>query len=279
MEIRYGIAESIGLRPRMEDSHTIWDVAEEGLFAAEVFDGHGGSLAATVAAEGLTPHILSLLRDSRRHEDVGRMTFREMVRKGYLSTDTYIIGQGIECGTAGATLHIMDGRFCAANVGDSRVVIDTDREAVQLTVDHKPDLPTELERIEAMGGRVTFHGVPRLQGYLAMSRALGDQELRPFLTPEPRVVEGRLGRENRFALIACDGVWDVLSLKEAMEIARGKDDPQKAADAIERRARDLGSTDNITVIVLDLRAYTGGLDRQKMEILGVLDKGLLTWED
>jgi len=106
-----------------------------------------------------------------------------------------------------------------------------------------------------------------------MSRALGDQELRPFLTPEPRVVEGRLGRENRFALLACDGVWDVLSLKEAMEIARGKNDPQKAADEIERRARDLGSTDNITVIVLDLRAARAGWTAEKWRSLGSSIRG------
>lgn len=107
---------------------------------------------------------------------------------------------------------------------------------------------------------------------LAISRALGDPQLRPFLTPEPRVVEGLLGRENRFAVVACDGLWNVLAPEEVMAMVRGADDPQGVADKIVARAIALGSTDNITVIVLDLKSYTNTLRRRKMKIVAVLDK-------
>jgi protein phosphatase 1L len=273
MGIKYGVAESIGFRSQMEDSHALWDIDDEHLFAAEVYDGHVGSRAAVIAAEILTPYFLSFLRAERAGGPTEGLSFRERIRKAYLSTDAYIIGQKIRSGAAAATLHIMEGKFCAANSGDSRVIIDTRGGAVQLSVDHKPDLPAEKERIEGLGGKVVFLDTPRLQGMLAMSRALGDVQLRPFLTPEPHVVEGLLAKENRFAILACDGVWDVLTPEEAMIIVHKEDDPQRAADAIQGQATARGSTDNITVIVLDLRPHTGGLGRDRMEIIAVLDKG------
>lgn len=271
MKIRYGVAESVGLRSRMEDSYALWEIEDQDLFGAEVYDGHNGSLAATIAAEILTPRLLSFLK-TEKGDKAEPLTFRDQIRQAYLSTDTYIIDHGIESGAAAATLHIVNGKFCAANSGDSSVVIDTEKEAVQLTLDHKPDLPAEMARIRRLGGQVKFLDLPRLQGVLAISRALGDPQLRPFLTPEPRVVEGLLGRENRFAVVACDGLWNVLAPEEVMAMVRGADDPQGVADKIVARAIALGSTDNITVIVLDLKSYTNTLRRRKMKIVAVLDK-------
>jgi protein phosphatase 1L len=271
MKIRYGAAESVGLRSRMEDSYALWEIEDQDLFGAEVYDGHNGSLAATIAAEILTPRLLSFLK-TEKGDKAEPLTFRDQIRQAYLSTDTYIIGHGIESGAAAATLHIVNGKFCAANSGDSSVVIDTEKKAVQLTLDHKPDLPAEMARIRRLGGQVKFLDLPRLQGVLAISRALGDPQLRPFLTPEPRVVEGLLGRENRFAVVACDGLWNVLAPEEVMAMVRGAADPQGVADKIVARAIALGSTDNITVIVLDLKSYTNTLRRRKMKIIAVLDK-------
>ena len=129
-------------------------------------------------------------------------------------------------------------------------------EAISLTVDHKPDLPGERARIEALGGRVVSYDVPRVQGVLSMSRSLGDAPLKPFVTAEPRIAEGVLGRGNDIAIIACDGLWDVLTSEEAVAIARNAAGPEEAARLLQATALERGSMDNITVIVLDLKAYT-----------------------
>lgn len=274
MDIRYGVAEDIGLRDAMEDSYAIWDMATE-FFGAEVFDGHAGRSAATLAAEFLMPHFLSEYRHTREDAAVPRVPVPELIREAYLATDRYIVGRGAESGTAVATLYIQGERFYAANAGDSRVVIGAGSKAVQLTLDHKPGLPEERTRIEVLGGSVISWGVPRVQGILAMSRALGDPGLKPFVSPEPRVVEGLLGRENDVAVIACDGVWDIMTTEEAVGLARMADDPEQGAAQIVRRALERGSTDNVTVIVLDLRARTAELTRETMEIVGVLDYATL----
>lgn len=194
------------------------------------------------------------------------------MREAYLSTDAYIIGKGLEEGAAAATLYMQGERFIAANTGDTRIIMGKGEGWAQLTVDHKPDVPEEQKRIEGLGGSVIVWGVPRVQGILAMSRALGDPSLKPFVTSEPRVAEGLLGKENDVAIIACDGVWDVLKPQEVVLMARQERDPQKAAETIVAKALDAGTTDNVTVIVLDIREYTAAFSREQMEILSVLDK-------
>ncbi|KAH9647392.1 putative protein phosphatase 2C 75 [Citrus sinensis] len=60
-----------------------------------------------------------------------------------------------------------------ANCGDSRAVLCRAGRAIPLSCDHKPDRPDELARIEASGGRVIFVNGARVEGILAMSRAIG----------------------------------------------------------------------------------------------------------
>ncbi|KAK8457656.1 hypothetical protein SEVIR_3G223900v4 [Setaria viridis] len=59
-----------------------------------------------------------------------------------------------------------------ASAGDSRAVLCRGGVPVPLSVDHKPDRPDELERIQAAGGRVIFWDGARVLGVLAMSRAI-----------------------------------------------------------------------------------------------------------
>jgi protein phosphatase 1L len=270
MKIPYGIAEEVGFRPSMEDAHAIWD--EEDVFSAEIYDGHGGNMGALLAAEFLTPHFLSLVRAERARDAPESRTGPELLRAAYLAADQYICSRPTTSGTAAATIHILDGQFLAANVGDSRVIIGTNRGAIQLTVDHKPDLPEERSRIEGFGGRVISRDVPRVEGMLAMSRALGDSELKPYVSSEPRIVEGFFGTENDFVVVACDGVWDVLTLEEVIATVREVEDTNQAAQKIVALALASGSTDNVSVIVVDLRDHTRGLTREKMEIVSVLDR-------
>lgn len=270
--IRYGVAQTMGYRGSMEDSHGIWDESDKP-FGAEVYDGHGGSLAAILAAEMLTPFFFEAARIGKRGSESYRL-IAEDVRAAYLATDRYIIDQGTDSGAAAATLYIDRGRFLAANAGDVRIVIGDGRRARELTLDHRPDLPDEKMRIEALGGRIVMLDAARLQGTLAMSRALGDAALKPFVSAEPRITEGVLGKANDVAILACDGIWDVLTSEEAVAAARAAADPGEAAEQLKTRALEQGSTDNITVIVIDLRAYTVGCRNEHLQITGVTDKAV-----
>lgn len=271
MDIPYGINKDIGIRDRMEDEHAIYIIPEKGFFSAEVYDGHGGVRAAAIAAEMVTPCFLHLWSEETLKEPYEQRQICEILRETCIKTDECIVKKGLACGTTLANFYIIHDRFFSVNVGDSRIAIGIEGSAELLTEDHKPDIPKERKRIEAAGGFVIRFGVYRVQGELAMSRALGDTHLKPYVIAEPFIVEGFLGRENDYVVVACDGIWDVLDEKEVIEIARKCNDAQKAAETIISTATKYGSTDNKTVVVLDLRGYIRGIGIRKMNIINRID--------
>ena len=70
-------------------------------------------------------------------------------------------------------------------VAHSRTVVHVNIQAVSLSCDHKPSRPDEMKRIEKSGGFVMHLGVPRVNGVLAVSRALGDAELKHLVPSQP----------------------------------------------------------------------------------------------
>ncbi|KAF8006032.1 hypothetical protein BT93_K0350 [Corymbia citriodora subsp. variegata] len=162
-----------------------------------------------------------------------------------------------------------------ANCGDSRAVLYRGKETVPLSVDHKPNREDECARIEAVGGRVIQWDGFRVCGVLAMSRAIGDRYLKPSIIPDPEVVFFPRAKEDECLILASDGLWDVVTNEEACDMARRRIllwhkkngdnlpaergegiDPaaQAAADYLSKLALQRGSRDNISVIVIDLKA-------------------------
>ena len=108
--------------------------------------------------------------------------------------------------------------FFLANCGDSRLVLSRGGKAVVATLDHKPVNPVEKDRIQKAGGSVM---IQRVNGSLAVSRALGDFEYKQvegkgpceqLVSPEPEVIIVERDEANdEFLVLACDGVWDVMN--------------------------------------------------------------------
>jgi serine/threonine protein phosphatase PrpC len=69
-----------------------------------------------------------------------------------------------------------------ANSGDTRSVMSKKGKVKDLSIDHKPDMPSEKRRIERANG---FVEDSRVNGMLALSRAMGDFEYKgnPILKP------------------------------------------------------------------------------------------------
>ena len=104
----------------------------------------------------------------------------------------------------------------------------------------------------------------------------GDRYLKPWIIPEPEVAFIPRAREDECLVLASDGLWDVMTNEEVCDIARRRIllwhrkngltmlpserghgiDPaaQAAAECLSNRALQKGSKDNITVIVVDLKA-------------------------
>ena len=122
-----------------------------------------------------------------------------------------------------------------ANVGDSRAVLCRNGTALELTEDHKPNNALERARIEARGGKVVWcglsddegkpvqhSGVYRVNGNLALSRAVGDRSERPAVTAEPDTRCVPLLDKDNYIVLASDGVWDVMSSKDVIRFIQNK---------------------------------------------------------
>ncbi|KAJ5077449.1 hypothetical protein M0811_05972 [Anaeramoeba ignava] len=156
-----------------------------------------------------------------------------------------------ESGATAVISLIVDNKCFIVNVGDSRAVLSRQRRAFRVSFDHKPTVPSEQQRIRNLGGIVSRAG--RVNGTIAISRAIGDSAFQPFVSCEPYVFCFEIENDDRFLILACDGVWDVLSDQETVDIANSIKDPYLSALSIRNAAFSKGSTDNISVIVVDLK--------------------------
>ncbi len=107
-------------------------------------------------------------------------------------------------------------------------------------------------------------GVARVMGVLAVSRALGDVTLKPYITSEPDIVTVRRNADQWFLVMATDGLWDVFTNGEAIDFVlarmlRGV--PDCGAQALANEAFKRGSVDNISVLVIDLRTEARDVSR------------------
>ncbi|ONH97951.1 hypothetical protein PRUPE_7G220600 [Prunus persica] len=245
-----------------------------------VYDGHGGNQVANFCAE-------------RMHEVIAQEWDRETVdgyewqRKwetafsiGFEKADNELLEEAIAPEMVGSTavVAILSGcQIITSNCGDSRAVLCRGTETIPLTVDQKPDREDELLRIEGGGGKVINWNGARVFGVLAMSRAIGDRYLRPWIIPVPEISFMTRTDEDECLILASDGLWDVMTNEEVGEVARHllrrrrrsisslTDDippAQAVADHLTEIAYGRNSSDNISIIVVDLKAKRKRQQRQ-----------------
>ncbi|KAK4047111.1 Protein phosphatase 2C 2 [Microbotryomycetes sp. JL221] len=220
----------VGLRDTaMEDAHAhilslgeASDSQRTSFFA--VYDGHGGSTVARYAGDTVHSRLSA-------NEPFKRKDFEAALKRAFLDTDVDLRanpdfrGDPSGC-TAVATVITDNLRIICANAGDSRAVLSLGGEAKPLSFDHKPTNKSETSRIVAAGGFVEFG---RVNGNLALSRALGDFEFKQsthldpehqIVTADPDITVHEHDENDEFIVIACDGIWDVLSSQQVIDYVR-----------------------------------------------------------
>jgi protein phosphatase PTC1 len=254
-------------RPTDEDSHVhgqlrVGGMAPRDYYFFAVFDGHGGGATSKFISKHIWAHLASRMASPDPIE--------HSITAAFFDADEHLI-KGCQHGNSGSTSAVVlltsgqqssEWSLTVANCGDTRVVLSARNRVVRLSTDHSPAVPAERERIEKSGGWVSSD---RIIGVLAVSRAFGNFEMKELCPPTPTVAQVVLRgkpkyRWSRFVIIACDGLWDVMTDEEAVETvkttaernsSRGVDDPlEDAARVLVDEALDRGTTDNVTVQVV-----------------------------
>jgi len=174
---------------------------------------------------------------------------------------------------------VTPSHIICANAGDSRACFKRDCKALPLSFDHKPMNTAEHSRIKNAGGTVT---AKRIDGDLAVSRGLGDFQFkqRDDLPPEKQKVScipdvtvyPRNHDKDEFIVIACDGIWDVVSNEECVELVQqifneGETQLSKVSEEMLDICLRKGSRDNMSLAVVTLPAVKigkgGGVDARR----------------
>ncbi|TLD30691.1 hypothetical protein PspLS_02117 [Pyricularia sp. CBS 133598] len=149
-----------------------------------------------------------------------------------------------------------------ANVGDARIILCRSGKALRLSYDHKGSDENEGRRITNAGGLILNN---RVNGVLAVTRALGDTYMKELVTGHPYTTETVIQPElDEFLIIACDGLWDVCDDQEAVDQVRNIEDPAAAAKLLVNHALARFSTDNLSCMIVrfDKQAVLDGHSRK-----------------
>ncbi|XP_074212407.1 protein phosphatase 1F isoform X1 [Camelus bactrianus] len=164
----------------------------------------------------------------------------------------------LQSGTTGVCALITGKTLHVAWLGDSQVVLVQQGQVVKLMEPHRPERQDEKDRIEALGGFVSHMDCWRVNGTLAVSRAIGDIFQKPYVSGEADVASRELVGTEDYLLLACDGFFDVVPHQDVAGLVQGhllrqQGSAEHVAEELVAEARERGSHDNITVMVVFLR--------------------------
>lgn len=292
--LRWGVSCMQGWRNSMEDAHfaipSLQGNGWDGTAAFGVMDGHGGADVAKFCVQEL-PGLISAYPISDPH--IGFEAAFYKVDEALERTSS------IDAESQGCTAIVCcvnKSKIFVANSGDSRAVLCRGGKALPLSQDHKPTLGSERDRIAAAGGVIVQCegdiGGPRVMGDLNLSRSIGDlrhkqdksrNAAQQIITCKPDVRTLHRQPNDEFMVLACDGVWDVLSSEECINFIRQRLSPSQTTSSLSEiledmldhccspdlnRTRGLGG-DNMSAILVtfDNETVTWGL-RHATSLLG-----------
>jgi serine/threonine protein phosphatase PrpC len=279
------VCEAQGKRPYMEDFNLFVRDPKTGVLLAIVCDGHG---KATWAREGIK-HIANTLmpllinaqlmckrlrktqiRDPQlpSMEKAHFVKVEAHLKDALLGVDEYMykfFGQRMDVGGSTFVAFAMlpeVNEFVVMNVGDSKLLIsDKSGKPNYGTFVAKPSHEGERKRIQEAHGFVSLDN--RVNGVLAVSRAFGDYKLKldaftkeykahgAALTCMPEVICIKLDDNIKWVLLMSDGITDVLSDTEILEVVEQANQHQyRPADALVNTAYRKRSSDNMTALIL-----------------------------
>jgi len=244
VKARFGVGyvSTPGGRSNMEDSVCIKFSDTDDLSVFGVFDGHAGYRASEIASETLWKRFEN--QSNLNHEQIC-----QCFSDSFDDIQETIKQKGFKDGTTAACCLLFHNTCFYAAIGDSRIVKVNRCGYERLTYDHKPTDYSEYSRLKNKG--IGVNNEFRVLKNLAVSRAIGDLWCPHLLYETPSIKSFQVSDDDLYLIIACDGLWDVISDESASDIVRVAKSPQDAATSLKNFAFACESADNISIIVID----------------------------
>jgi serine/threonine protein phosphatase PrpC len=242
-----------GFSRRPSEKHedkVILATIQDGVNLFGILDGHGGKDVARYAKEALVEYTKESyargVRGARALQYASRMTEADIL------DDEELDNQG-----STMTLALLHGpHLFTATLGDSKGIAHWNNLTVDITPVHSPDNPSEFARFShTQRESIAYDGVYRV-GPLAMTRSLGDWDIKERHTGVIAIPEMRQYKNYPFSwiILASDGVWDVMTNKQVAGIINAgikkAKSPGEIAKEITAEAKHKGSLDDISAIII-----------------------------
>ena len=214
---------------------------DSGVFC--IFDGHGGNEVSSF----LQKNIVNYLREYSSNFD---LMFQKL-DQNFLNENFDQIGSTacIIYITKEYSINNSKKILYCANIGDTRAVLINNISIKRISYDDRATDKNESERIKNLGG-VIFGG--RVFGNLMLTRAFGDYELKKYgVICNPHIVKYDIDFDDKFIIIASDGVWDTLNEEEIFQISKKCKNAKELCDIIVNNSL-VKSMDNISCFVIRL---------------------------
>ena len=209
-----------------------------------VCDGHGllGHDVSKYLITHLPSNLNQALKKTRKYIRDKKTLYKTM-KEVFIKTNTDLCKNDLVdtqfSGSTCVTIILTKNQIISGNVGDSRAVmgryINGQWINIDLTKDQKPDNPEEKERIIKRGGRIEAYKDENGNDFgpkrvwlktadipgLAMSRSFGDEVAASVGTiSEPEIKYFDITDDDKFIIIASDGIWEFISSKECVNIIK-----------------------------------------------------------
>lgn len=258
-EFAYKEDQNLKFRNYMEDKGVVVDGFNDSqtnaLFC--LFDGHGGSQVADYLQANY-PNLLKNIIRNKNNINILKSNqylseYIPILPLSFKKIDEEIRAQNwFRVGSTGTVVFftVENGRrfLYAANVGDTRCVVIRENGPVRITVDHRAGDAVEKKRIISSGGFVLFG---RVFGQLMLSRTFGDFEFKNNgVIVAPYIYRKEIEDADKYVVLACDGVWDVISDYDMFELSKKISNAKEYCDLIMKDAVEKDATDNLSCFVI-----------------------------
>ena len=214
-----------------------------------LFDGHGGDTISKYLQKNFDKIYKKTLKENNNNiEKSLKISFSKInseIKKLNLNS----------IGSTGCIVHIKwlsesNLIIYIANCGDTRASLISPINYLRLSKDHRTDNKEEQERIINCGGNIINN---RVMGMLMLTRAFGDFELEKngvYCEPFINKVQVDLNQKNQFVILATDGIWDLNSEREIMEMIMFDNNCTSLVQNIVKNTLRKDAWDNLSIFAI-----------------------------